>query len=211
MNEIADNIPIFPTIKINKMSFETYLKYELLFDEKHEFRNGQLYLMPDVTAVHCHINALVISFINHALDLKGNETTHVYGPSMRVCSAAKNRTFYPDVTLVEGEPIDMDISGENCTLINPILIAEVLSPETEDYDRGEKFEFYKTLPTFREYVLVSQHTPKVEVFFLQNSEENIWETTTYEGFDAVVDLRSIGCQIKMKQIYHRVFKVETTK
>lgn len=60
MNEIADNIHIFPTIKTSNMSFETYLKYELLFDEKHEFRNGQLYLMLGVTAVHCHINALVI-------------------------------------------------------------------------------------------------------------------------------------------------------
>lgn len=206
MNEITDNIDIFPTIEINKMSFEAYLKYELLSDEKHEFRNGQLYLMPDVTAVHCHINGLVISVINNALDLKEDETTHVYGPSMKVCNTAKNRVVYPDVILVEGEPIDMDVSGENSTLLNPILIAEILSPETEAYDRGLKFEFYKTLPTFREYVLVSQDKPKVEVFFLKNPEENEWETTTYEGLDAVVDLRSIGCQIKMKQIYHRVFK-----
>ena len=211
MNEIIDNIDVFPTIDMDEMSFEAYLKYELLSDEKHEFRNGQLHLMPDVTAVHCNITARVVTFINNALDLKGDETTHMYGPSMRVYSATKNRTVYPDITLVEGKTIDMDVSGENCTLINPILLVEVLSNSTEAYDRGEKFDFYKTLPTFREYVLVSQDTPKVEVFYLQNPEEGVWESTTYEGLDGVVDLRSIGCQIKMKQIYHRVFKAGVEK
>ncbi len=211
-----DNIEVFSTIEMvetetlgRTISFEEYLKMEETAIEKHEFHNGQLHTMPGGTDAHNEISLNVPTAINMAFFEQENETMHVYSSDMKVQITVKNKAVYPDITLVEGEPIFY--LGNRRVVMNPILLVEVLSDSTEDYDRGLKFEFYKTLPSFREYVLVSQHTPKVEVFFLQNSEENLWETTTYEGLDAVVDLRSIGCQIKMKQIYHRVFKAEAGK
>ena len=216
MNEIIDNIDVFSTIEVTEtaafkptFSFEAYLKMEETAMEKHEFHNGQLYTMPEGTDAHNEICANTITAVNNSLFVNENETTHVYTSDMKVQITIKNKAVYPDATLVEGEPI---YHLGNCrVVVNPILLVEVLSDSTEAYDRGKKFEFYKTLPTFREYVLVSQDKPKVEVFFRQNLEENHWESMTYEGLDAVVDLRSIGCQIKMKQIYHRVFKTETVK
>ena len=216
MNEIIDNIDVFSTIEVTEtasfkptFSFEAYLKMEETAIEKHEFHNGQLHTMPGGTDAHNEISLNVPTAINMAFFAQENETTHVYSSDMKVQITVKNKAVYPDATLVEGEPIFY--LGNRRVVMNPILLVEVLSDSTEDYDRGLKFELYKTLPSFREYVLVSQHTPKVEVFFLQNPEENLWESTTYEGLDAVVDLRSIGCQIKMKQIYHRVFKAEAGK
>ena len=216
MNEITDNIDVFPTIEIVEtgsfrptFSFEEYLEMEETSIEKHEFHNGQLHTMPGGTDAHNEICGNAITAVNNSLFIKEDDTTHVYTSDMKVRITAKNKGVYPDATLVAGEPIFY--LGNRLVVMNPILLVEVLSNSTEAYDRGEKFGFYKTLPTFREYVLVSQDTPKVEVFYLQNPEEGIWETTTYEGLDAVVDLRSIGCQIKMKQMYHRVFKADAGK
>ena len=215
MNEITDNIDIFPTIEVAEtgsfrptFSFEEYLEMEETSIEKHEFHNGQLHTMAGASKIHNHISGRVITALNNCLD-DSDEDYAVCTSDMKVRITAKNKAVYPDVTVIQGEAVYY--LGNERVVMNPILLVEVLSDSTEAYDRGKKFEFYKTLPTFREYVLLSQDTPKVEVFFLKNQEENVWETTTYEGFDAVVDLRSIGCQIKMKQIYHRVFKAEVGK
>jgi Uma2 family endonuclease len=215
MNEITDNIDLFPTIEMVEtgsfsptFSFEEYLEMEETSIEKHEFHNGQLHTMAGATKIHNHISGRIITALNNCLDER-EEDYAVCTSDMKVRITAKNKAVYPDVTVIKGEPVYY-LDNER-VVMNPILLAEVLSSSTEDYDRGLKFNFYKTLPSFREYVLVSQNEPKVEVFFLQNVEENVWEKTTYGGLDAVVDLRSIGCPIKMKQIYHRVFKVEVGK
>lgn len=215
MNEITDNIDLFPTIEMVEtgafrptFSFEEYLEMEETSIEKHEFHNGQLHTMAGATKIHNHISGRIITALNNCLDDSEEDYT-VCTSDMKVRIAAKNKAVYPDVTVIQGEAIYY-LDNER-VVMNPILLAEVLSGSTEDYDRGLKFDFYKTLPSFREYVLVSQDKPKVEVFFLQNIEENVWEKTIYEGLDAVVDLRSIGCSIKMKQIYHRVFKAEVGK
>jgi len=84
------------------------------------------------------------------------------------------------------------------------LIVEVLSESTEAYDRGEKFNYYSTLPSFREYVLVSQEKPLVEVLYLQNPTENLWKHSLAEGLEAEVQLYSLDCKITLKDIYKRV-------
>jgi Uma2 family endonuclease len=215
MNEITDNIDLFPTIEMVEtgsfrptFSFEEYLEMEKTAIEKHEFHNGQLHTMAGATKIHNHISGRIITALNNCLDER-EEDYAVCTSDMKVRITAKNKAVYPDVTVIQGEAVYY-LDNER-VVMNPILLVEVLSDSTEDYDRGLKFDFYKTLPSFREYVLVSQNEPKVEVFFLQNTEENVWEKTTYEGLDAVVGLRSIGCPIKMKQIYHRVFKAEVGK
>lgn len=210
MNEIMDDTTIFPTVETGKMppferlfTFEEYLKAEELATEKHEFHNGKLHTMPGGTDAHNEICLNVPTAINMAFFTKEDASTHVYSSDMKVQIIAKNKAVYPDVTLVKGEPTFY--LGNRRVVMNPVLVVEVLSASTEGYDRGEKFDNYRTLDSLREYVLVYQDEPKVEVFFLQNLEEKLWKITTYEGLDALVDLYSIGCQIKMKHIYHRVF------
>jgi Uma2 family endonuclease len=184
-------------------TFEEYLEMEEQSVVKHEFHNGKLTLMAGGTDIHNHISGRVITALNNSLDEK-DETYFVYTSDMKVRIVAENKSVYPDGTVVEGNPIYY--LGNNKVILNPVVVVEVLSKSTEKYDRGKKFEHYKTLKSFREYVLVSQDSPHVEVHFLENIEENVWKITHYDGLDKEVTLDSIDCILKMKQIYHRVFK-----
>jgi Uma2 family endonuclease len=215
MNELMENIDVFPpvdtveTSPFNRLiSFEDYLEAEETAAEKHEFHNGHLHTMPGGTDAHNYISGRIITAMNIALDEK-EEDYFVYTSDMKVQIIASNKAVYPDATLIQGEPIYY--LGRRSVVMNPTLIVEVLSDSTANYDKSDKFDDYRTLESFREYVLVSQDKPKVEVYFLQNPEEKLWKITTYEGLDKVVDLHSIGCQITMKQIYHRIFKAEAAK
>jgi len=106
---------------------------------------------------------------------------------------------YPDVMVVCGDVILAEKTTDVIT--NPVLIVEVLSPGTESFDRGKKFEYYRTVPSLKEYVLVSQDKARIEVFFRQN--DNVWQYTAFEGFGESVVLRSLGCEIALEDIYHK--------
>jgi len=99
-----------------------------------------------------------------------------------------------------GEPRFEDTLRD--TLLNPTLIIEVLSPSTEAYDRGKKFEFYRSIPSFREYLLVAQDEPRVEQFTLQ--ADGRWIFTATAGLDSTVTLASISCVLAMAEIYDKV-------
>jgi Uma2 family endonuclease len=176
--------------------------------EKHEFDNGKLHTMSGGSKIHNHLSVRVSSALTVCLD-DIDEDYSVCSSDMKVQIIDKNKAVYPDVTVIQGDAVYY--LGRESVILNPILIVEVLSPSTQAYDKGEKFDYYRTLDSFREYVLVHQDIPKVEVFFLQNTVEKLWKITTYEGLDTLIDLDSIGCQIEMKKIYHRVFKAETPK
>jgi Uma2 family endonuclease len=119
---------------------------------------------------------------------------------MRVHVQATGLYTYPDGTVVCGEPsfdrADVD------TLLNPTLIVEVLSPSTERYDRGQKFEHYRTLDSFAEYLLVSQDKLLVEQFVRQAG--GTWLFTATAGQDGVVQLPSIGCTLVLSEVYDKV-------
>lgn len=121
---------------------------------------------------------------------------------MKIFVPAVNRGLYPDAAVLCEIP--QFYNERRDILLNPLVIVEVLSESTEAYDRGEKFNFYSTLPSFREYVLVSQDKPLVEVLYLQNPTENLWKHSLAEGLEAEVQLYSLDCKITLKDIYKRV-------
>ena len=88
-------------------------------------------------------------------------------------------------------------------IINPLLIFEVLSPSTDQYDRSIKFAEYQSLPTFKEYVLVRQDTPELTLFFRE--EPDLWRTSEVSGLDNSAHLRSVTVDLALKSIYHKVF------
>jgi Uma2 family endonuclease len=108
--------------------------------------------------------------------------------------------MYPDVSVVRGKPEVAD--DQNDILLNPTVIVEVLSPSTEAHDRGLKFARYRRMESLREYVLVSQEAPHVEVF--RRQEDGHWVLTEYFGLDSVCRLESIDCAIPLAGIYERV-------
>ena len=87
------------------------------------------------------------------------------------------------------------------SIINPVIIIEVLSPSTEEYDRGEKFEYYKQLLSLKEYILVAQDKISVEHYAIQGTE---WELTTIEDLTDILSLSTISCKLTLKDIYRRV-------
>jgi Uma2 family endonuclease len=182
-------------------TFEEYMAAEELSVEKHEFDNGKRTTMAGGTPPHSELSNNFGTMVNIALYNKNDERFHVYNSDMQTFIPKTNKAVYPDLSIVEGTPL----LKYKHTILNPLLLVEVLSDSTEAYDRKDKFENYKTLPSFKEYVLVAQNKPLVEVFYRENPEDKEWQLTRFEGLAAQVELRSIGCTLKMTDIYRRIF------
>ena len=108
---------------------------------------------------------------------------------------------YPDLSIVCGDPLL--IQGRPDTLTNPIILIEVLSDATREYDRGQKFTLYKEIPTLREYVLVEQDELLVETFRLSGST---WESRSYDNLQAAATLECVSVTIPLLEIYRLVFE-----
>lgn len=184
-------------------TFDEYADAEELAEEKHEFHNGKRITMAGGTPPHNKISINIGTAINNALRHIDDENINVYSSDMKVFIPLTNKSVYSDLSIVQGEPV----MKRKDIILNPLMLIEVLSDSTEAYDRGVKFDNYQSLPTFREYVLVSQTSPLVAVFYLENPAENVWKLTENEGLEAVIELRSIGCTLKMTDIYWGIFKV----
>ena len=122
--------------------------------------------------------------------------------NMRVRTSPKGAYFYPDVVVFCGELQFEDNVFD--TLLNPILVIEVLSPSTEVYDKGEKFRHYQELASLQEYILVSQDRIRVEQYRLLKTQ---WVQTEFRSPEDVLPLASIGCELPLQDIYRRVPEV----
>jgi Uma2 family endonuclease len=174
-----------------------YLEFERQSEVKHELIDGEIYEMAGATKSH-NLTAGNV-FRELSLQLLEREC-NAYGSDMRVKITATERYTYPDVVAVCGEEVFEDTTED--TLINPMLIIEVLSKSTEGYDRGAKFEYYQTIESFSEYVLLSQEPFRVEQFVRKTKNE--WTYFEFRQAEDVVKLHSIDCELKLKDIYHKI-------
>lgn len=178
---------------------EDYLAFERASDERHEFIDGQVYLMAGASENHNLITANVIIALGS--QLRGRPCK-LYPSDMRVRVSGRDDYHYPDISVVCGEAQIED--DEQDTLLNPTLIVEVLSPSTEQFDRGKKFENYRLLPSLQEYVLIAQDHAHIEHYVRQ--EGGAWLYSEVKGLDALneVSLPSIGCSLSMADVYDKV-------
>lgn len=174
---------------------EEYISFERKATTKHEYLKGQIMAMSGASFAHNFITLDAATQLNIQL-MRGD--CQVAASDMRVKVAKTNAYFYPDIVVFCGEPISEDNNFD--TLLNPTVIIEVLSPSTETYDRGEKFEDYKQIESLKEYVLVSQDKVLVEHYIRQETE---WLKSECQGIDDMVQLRSIGCELRLRDIYAR--------
>ncbi|HEV7668683.1 MAG TPA: Uma2 family endonuclease [Thermoanaerobaculia bacterium] len=175
-----------------------YLTLDREAEERSEYLDGEMFAMAGGSRKHALIAANLMIDLGSQLRNRPCET---YGSDMRVWVEASGLYTYPDMSVVCGEPI-FGPDGREDTLRNPILLIEVLSPSSEAYDRGKKFEHYRAIPSFREYLLVSQESPLVDRFLRQ--ESGIWLFSTARGLDAEVELSSIGARLALAEIYAKV-------
>ena len=124
----------------------------------------------------------------------------VYDSDLAVEMDEGNRYVFPDATIVCGEQLFSEYNQN--ALTNPVLIIEVLSKSTENYDKGDKFRFYRGIPSLKEYVLISPDRPVVESFYREG--EGLWRISTASGLDSSIHLYSLNIDIPLAQIYAKV-------
>jgi Uma2 family endonuclease len=176
------------------MSVEDYLALDRSsIESRYEFIDGYAYLLAGGTANHSTISFNVISTM-HSL-LRGGPY-RIYASNLRV-RLSESRYVYPDAS-VSCDPRDR---GQVDTIQYPRLAVEVLSPSTEDYDRGRKFGYYRSCPTLQEYVLVDTQRQAVDVYHRET--ENLWTLHLFGPGDEV-ELASLGTRFPLTAVYEDV-------
>jgi Uma2 family endonuclease len=176
---------------------ERYLAFERESDQKHEYLDMQIY---DLAGASTNHNLIVGSAYAHLYNQLRKRPCFVYPSDMRL-KVSKTRLYtYPDISIVCGTPQFDDEQKD--TILNPIVLIEVLSPSTESYDRGKKFRHYRTLESLQEYVLIAQDSIQIEHYSRQADEQ--WLLNDISQPDASLDLRSIGCTLLAADMYEKV-------
>ena len=172
---------------------------------RHEYVNGELIAMSGASRAH---NLIAGNIFGELRTLLRDSSCETYMSDMRVSTSPRASYFYPDVVVVCEEPRFEDDVFD--TLLNPIILVEVLSPSTEIYDRGEKFAHYRQLASLQEYVLVAQDKILVEHYRRQEKQETAsitrkdWIFTDFQELEAILPLPSIQCELSLQEIYERV-------
>ena len=181
-----------------RLTPDEYLAIERQAETKSEYVDGEMFAMSRVSPPHALIVANVCSELRRLLV---DRPCFVFSTDLRLRVEATELYCYPDVMVVCDTPRFVD--DERDTLLNPSLIVEVLSPSTEDWDRGGKFAHYRTIESVTDYLLVRQDSFHVELFH-RAPEGRHWIFTEVEGADATVELASVGVRLEFGQIYHKV-------
>jgi Uma2 family endonuclease len=178
-------------------SVEAYLIYDRDHEGKHEYVDGQFYAMAGATRFHNLLTTNAIVALTPKARKRGCE---VYPNDMRVRTPS-GLYAYPDVVVTCGKIEIIKEQGQD-TLLNPLLVMEVLSPTTERFDRTKKFLHYKSLPSLMEYVLVAQDTPFVERF--TRREDGEWLHANAMGLEASIALVSLEYALPLRDLYEQV-------
>lgn len=181
-----------------KMTVEAYLEIEREEKTKSEYFEGELFAMTGASLNHNRINHNVSGELRNRLKLAPCEAL---SSDMRVKIEKIEKYTYPDIVIACKE-IHMERRQGVETLLNPIVIIEILSDATEAYDRGLKFYHYRLIPSLQEYILISQNHCLVERFLRQS--DGTWGLSSYEGMDAVLYIASVDCEVPLSEIYSRV-------
>ena len=191
------------TQPVNFITPDEYLELERKAEFKSEYFDGQIFAREGANRRHNLLSTRALALI--VVDLRDRDC-ELYGSDMRVCvSPSVGLYTYPDISAVCGEPRFLD--GELDTLLNPKVIVEVLSPSTEAYDRGRKFQRYKGIGSLEQYVLISSERIQVEVFTKQ--ESGVWKSKTVTRPEEIIEIASVGCSFRIAELYQKTGLIET--
>ena len=194
-----------------RFTVDEYLEMERKADERHIYLDGEIFAMAGESIPHGH--ATVNMIVSLGTQLKGSPCAPFTkdikvrsGPIPMSGKSRKGLFSYPDIVVVCGEPEYHDAHQD--VILNPKVIVEALSPSTEAFDRGEKFNrLSEHNPSLSDYLLVAQDKPQIEHYTRGTDGE--WTYRSYKGLDAAVPIPSIGCNLKLVDVYDRVkFEVE---
>jgi Uma2 family endonuclease len=176
---------------------EEYLELEETADYKSEYIDGQIIPMAGGTINHNQIALNLSTELNYAFK---KQSYRVYMGDLRLWIAQKRIYTYPDVMIIAGEA--EFFNDRKDVITNPQIIVEVLSKSTKNYDREDKFEAYRTIPTFQEYLLIDQYRVYVEQFSKIGKKQ--WNLREYDEEDEAIAFASVPFEISLQDLYNKV-------
>ena len=185
------------SLSTTQLTEAEYLAIERSALEKSELHNGQMFAMAAGSRNHCFLT----SSISALLYQQKPPGCRIFSSDLRIHIDASNTYSYADCGIICGEP--QFSSDEQDNLLNPLLIVEVLSPSTEDYDRGKKFELYRTIESFSEYLIIHQDKPHVEHYSRQDHKS--WLLREHSGEGTTLNIQRLGIQISLTELYSPAF------
>ena len=183
------------------LTAQDYLAWERQQETRHEYLNGQIFAMTGASRAHNVLCGNLLATLHSQLRGKPCE---VYANDMRVKVSETGMYTYPDLVAACGEPRFEDQAVD--TLLNPILIIEILSDSTERHDRGAKFTHYRSLASLQKYLLVSQTECRIEHYLRQPG--NHWLLTEYQDLRERIHLNSLGSQLILAEVYERILPID---
>jgi Uma2 family endonuclease len=176
---------------------DEYFELELASETRSEYRNGDIIPMTGGTPDHNELAINLAALLKSALRGK---PYRIFATDQRLWVPNRNLYTYPDVMVVE-KPLQLQ-TGRTDTVINPCFIAEVLSKSTQDYDHGEKFTAYRTIDSFREYLLIDQYTIHIEHYI--KTAANQWLLSEYDDPNVTLSLSTYAAQIEISDLYENI-------
>jgi len=180
-----------------KVSIEEYLEMEQSSIEKHEYYKGEIFAMSGAKMPHNSISKNLLGTL--FTKLKGKKC-QPYGSDVRIHIESNTLFAYPDISIICDEVITRN--NDDFNVLNPVVIIEILSQSTKNYDRGEKFKLYRDIPTLKEYILIDSESIHIETFRL--NEKNHWELEEYNFVTEELYVKAINEKILIADIYEGV-------
>jgi Uma2 family endonuclease len=182
----------------HKYTVEEYLEMDAKLEARLEYWNGEVFDMSGVDPDHDAIEGNVYHHLK--IGMQGRDC-RAFLANTRIKVPGAPPYHHGDLSALCDRP-EYEIIGGVRVLTNPALIIEVLSGSTEGYDRGDKFTHYKSIPSFREYMLIAQHRPHVSHFVRQGDDS--WNQREYNKLEAVVKLTSLDCELRLLDVYEGI-------
>ena len=179
-------------------SLEEYFELDRNSDERLEYWNGEIFSMSGVSREHATVEMNISISLGGRLRAKGCQ---LFPANIRIKVPSLPPYRYGDLSALCGKAVFEKIGGVDA-LTNPSLIIEILSPSSEAFDRGDKFTYYKSIPSFSEYLLIAQHRPHVSQFTKQS--DGIWVFREFNTLADTVKLESLSVELSLKEIYQNV-------
>lgn len=176
---------------------EEYLELEEKAEYKNEYRDGEIIPMAGGTTNHNKIALNFAAALKYGLKKQNYD---VYIGDVRLWIPRYRQYTYPDVMLIKGEPIYQ--KANTTTVMNPLLIAEVLSKSTSNYDQSDKFLYYRSIPEFKEYILINQY--QYHVMHYVKTDNGKWIFTELESESDTLTLQNLDFQIDFQDLYEQV-------
>ncbi len=174
---------------------EDYFAFEETSEEKHEFFRGEIFAMPSGTFNHSSILGNVLEMLNEKSKGKPFQVTN----NQLKIETPKGLITYPDAAVFCGKP---ELTSNQCTLLNPVVIIEVLSPSTRRYDQSDKFLLYRSIETFKDYILIDSE--KIHVQHFRKTEQLEWILHEYFDLKDEIYLNSIQENLSLLEIYENI-------